>query len=63
LQISSAEAGLAARQSAACRAAQGGLAEFVDARFADARGANLHAAMADLLLLAHALSMDEAGAF
>jgi len=51
-----------ARQSAARRAVQGGLAEFVEARFADARGANLHAAMADLLLLAHALSMDEAGA-
>jgi len=51
-----------ARQSAARRAVQGGLAEFVEARFADARGANLHAAMADLLLLVHALSMDEAGA-
>ncbi len=43
--------------------AQGGLADFAEARFATGATGGMHGAMADLLLLAHALSMDESGAW
>lgn len=41
---------------------QGGLADFVESRFAAGAKGGMHGAMADLLLLAHALSMDDSGA-
>lgn len=38
------------------------MADFVESRFAAGAKGGMHGAMADLLLLAHALSMDDSGA-